>query len=181
MIPETKITLVREADFETSKEPYARIHLVHIYSLSPSPIHVSIIPIPLSYYAIAFTVALGRITGPDWYIKELTDQQQRRPSSKAKSSATTTATSSTSKNKLPGLSKAPSTTEDAKPVVKSEPKDIKPQIKEEPTRPAKRSRKLDFHVSFLFPGLVHLRSCPLSLIRHYTIRLTHACASQMDA
>jgi hypothetical protein len=76
-VPETKITLVREADLESarflfdpasiipkplfpiptfvaSKEQYARIHFVHVYSLSPSPIHVSIIPIPLSYYAIAF-------------------------------------------------------------------------------------------------------------------------------
>jgi hypothetical protein len=72
-VHETKITLVREADLESarflfapasiipkpyiriaSKEQYARIHFVHIYSLSPSPIHVSIIPIPLSYYAIAF-------------------------------------------------------------------------------------------------------------------------------
>jgi hypothetical protein len=77
-VPETKITLVREADLESaqffflfapasiipkpfsiptsvaSKEQYACIHFVHIYSLSPSPIHVSIIPIPLSYYTIAF-------------------------------------------------------------------------------------------------------------------------------
>ena len=75
-VHETKITLVRETDLESarfpfapagiapkpfpipifvaSKEQYARIHFVHIYSLSPSPIHVSIIPIPLSYYAIAF-------------------------------------------------------------------------------------------------------------------------------
>ena len=75
-VHETKITLVRETDLEcarfpfapagivpkpfpipifvASKEQYARIHFVHIYSLSPSPIHVSIILIPLSYYAIAF-------------------------------------------------------------------------------------------------------------------------------
>jgi len=75
-VPETKITLVREADLESalflfapastipkpfpiptfvaSKEQYAHIHFVHVYSLSPSPIHVSIIPIPFSYYAIAF-------------------------------------------------------------------------------------------------------------------------------
>ncbi len=65
-VPETKITLVREADLESaqisfrsheypylcsshstaSKEQYARIHFVHIYSLSPSPIHVSIIVVP---------------------------------------------------------------------------------------------------------------------------------------
>lgn len=79
--------------FVASKEQYTRIHFVHIYSLSPSPIHVSIIRIPLLYYAnciqepallcepaknlrdagksiaAGFTVALGRITGPDWYIK----------------------------------------------------------------------------------------------------------------
>jgi len=75
-VPETKITLVREADLESarflfvpasiipkpfpiptfvaSKDQYASIHFVHIYSLSPSPIHVSVFPIPLSYYAIAF-------------------------------------------------------------------------------------------------------------------------------
>jgi DNA polymerase delta subunit 3 len=62
-VPETKITLVNEADLESaiffsapanivpkspllaSKEQYARIHFVHIYSLSPSPIHVSIVPV----------------------------------------------------------------------------------------------------------------------------------------
>lgn len=69
-VSETKITLVREADLESarflfapasiipkiptpvaSKEQYARIHFVHVYSLSPSPIHVSIIHVPLSYSA----------------------------------------------------------------------------------------------------------------------------------
>jgi DNA polymerase delta subunit 3 len=67
-VPETKITLVNETDLESaisffapasivpkglsdyllaSKEQYARIHFVHIYSLSPSPVHVSIIfPLP---------------------------------------------------------------------------------------------------------------------------------------
>src|SRR5260370_37359780 len=51
---------------------------------------------------------------------------------------------STSKNKLPGLSKAPSMTGGAKPVIKSEPKDVKSAIKEEPAKPAKPSGKLDF-------------------------------------
>jgi hypothetical protein len=114
--------------------------------------------------AAGFTVALGRITGPDWYIKvrkfslpitpiltknlpilqKRTDLQQRRSSSKAKSSATAATSTSTSRNRLPGLSKAPSMTEDAKSVVKSEPKDVKPQIKDEPAKPAKPSGKLDF-------------------------------------
>ena len=60
--------------------------------------------------------------------------------SNAKSSATAT----TSKNRLSGLSKAPSIAEDVKPITKSEPKDVKPQIKEEPLKPVRPSGKLDF-------------------------------------
>jgi DNA polymerase delta subunit 3 len=108
--------------------------------------------------AAGFTVALGRITGLDIKVRifapsltriltmtvfvpqKRTDLQQRRSSTNAKSSTT----ASTSKNKLPGLSKAPSMTEDAKPVIKSEPKDVKSAIKEEPVKPAKPSGKLDF-------------------------------------
>lgn len=67
-VSETKITLVNEANLESaipfrllrvpylslfrhlpaSKEQYARIDFIHIYSLSPSPIHVSTIPVPSS-------------------------------------------------------------------------------------------------------------------------------------
>jgi hypothetical protein len=55
-----------------------------------------------------------------------------------------TAAASTSKNKLPGLSRAGSkTTTDTKPIVKSEPKDVKLGVKEEPPKP-KPSGKLDF-------------------------------------
>jgi DNA polymerase delta subunit 3 len=70
-----------------------------------------------------------------------TDLQPARSSANTKSSAA--ATASTSKNKLPRLSKAPSTTEDTKPVVKSEPKEVKLETKEEPPKP-KPSGKLDF-------------------------------------
>jgi hypothetical protein len=69
-----------------------------------------------------------------------TDLQPARSSANTKSSA---ATASTSKNKLPGLSRAPSAAENAKPVVKSEPKDVKLETKEEPPKP-KPSGKLDF-------------------------------------
>jgi len=97
---ETKITLISEADLESttsfpfarvfllslfpfptlplaSKEQYTRIHFVHIYSLSPSPIHEpALLCEPAKCLreegkslGAGFTVALGRITGPDWHIK----------------------------------------------------------------------------------------------------------------
>ncbi|KAI0279539.1 DNA polymerase subunit Cdc27 [Russula brevipes] len=149
-VPETKITLISEADLETSKEQYTRIHFVHIYSLSPSPIREpALLCEPAKCLreegkslGAGFTVALGRITGPGWHIKKRTDIQAARPSAKIKSSAAP----STSKNKLPGLSKAPSKAEDSKPVIiKSEPKDVKLEIKNEPPKPKpKPSGKLDF-------------------------------------
>jgi hypothetical protein len=78
-----------------SKEQYARIHFIHIYSLSPSPIHVSkhrsrpfltSHKLPFQEPALlcepakslreagkslgtGFTVSLGRVTGPSWYLK----------------------------------------------------------------------------------------------------------------
>jgi hypothetical protein len=55
----------------------------------------------------------------------------------------TSAAASTSKNKLPGLSRAGSTITETKPIVKSEPKDVKLGVKEEPPKP-KPSGKLDF-------------------------------------
>ncbi|KAI9509823.1 DNA polymerase subunit Cdc27 [Russula earlei] len=150
-VPETKITLVGEADLETSKEQYARIDFVHIYSLSPAPIREpALLCEPAKSLretdkgaGTGFTVALGRITGPNWHtnIKERTDLRPARSPPDTKSSAANAA--STSKNKLPGLSKAPSTTEETKPVVKSEPKDVKLEVKEEPAKP-KPSGKLDF-------------------------------------
>ncbi|KAH9953885.1 DNA polymerase subunit Cdc27 [Russula dissimulans] len=146
-VPETKITLVSEADLETSKEQYARIDFVHIYCLSPVPIREpALLCEPAKSLREAgtsihtgFTVELGRVSGPSWYIKKRTDLPQRRSSANTKSSAA----ASSSKDKLPGLSKAPSVkTEDVKPVVKSEPKDVKLEIKEPPKpRP---SGKLDF-------------------------------------
>ncbi|KAH9998842.1 DNA polymerase subunit Cdc27 [Russula compacta] len=148
-VPETKITLVNEADLETSKEQYARIDFVHIYSLSPSRIHEpALLCEPAKSLreagksvAAGFTVELGRITGPSWYIKKRTDLQAARSSANIKS----TTSASTSKNRLPGLSKAPSSTEDTKPIVKSEPRDVKLELetKEEPPK-AKPSGKLDF-------------------------------------
>ena len=80
------------------------------------------------------------MTVPCFFPQKRTDLQPARSFANTKSSA---ATASTSKNKLPGLSKAPSATEDAKPVVKSEPKDVKLETKEGPPKP-KPSGKLDF-------------------------------------
>lgn len=68
-----------------------------------------------------------------------TDILPTRSSANVKSSAA----ASTSKSKLPGLSRAVSTTTDTKPIVKSEPKDVKLGVKEEPLKP-KPSGKLDF-------------------------------------
>ena len=65
--------------------------------------------------------------------------QQTRSLGNVKSSAA----ASTSRNKLPGLSKAASLPKDSKPVIKSEPKDVKLEVKEEPAKP-KPSGKLDF-------------------------------------
>ncbi|KAH9165654.1 DNA polymerase subunit Cdc27 [Lactarius sanguifluus] len=146
-VSETKITLVGEAELENSKGQYARIDYIHIYSLSPSPIRE---PALLCEPAIALreagkgknndassSVALGRITGP--HVKKRTDVLPTRSSANAKP----TAPASTSKSKLPGLSRAASTTTDTKPVVKSEPKDLKLGVKEELPKP-KPSGKLDF-------------------------------------
>jgi hypothetical protein len=80
------------------------------------------------------------MTGPCSFPQKRTDLQPARSSANTKSSA---ATASTSKNKLPGLSRAPSAAENAKPVVKSEPKDVKLETKEAPPKP-KPSGKLDF-------------------------------------
>jgi len=81
--------------FPASKERYTRIHFVHLYSLSPSPIRVSrhrsrpflasrklffqepaLLCEPAKSLREAgeslgtgFTVSLGRVTGPGWYIK----------------------------------------------------------------------------------------------------------------
>ncbi|KAI9439843.1 DNA polymerase subunit Cdc27 [Lactarius indigo] len=147
-VSETKITLVGEAELEDTKEQYARINYIHIYSLSPSPIRE---PALLCEPAIALreagtgknndissSVALGRITGP--HVKKRIDLLPTRPSVNVKSTA---AAASTSKSKLPGLSRAASTNTDTKPVVKPEPKDVKLGIKEELPKP-KPSGKLDF-------------------------------------
>lgn len=144
---ETKITLVGEAELENSKEQYARIDYIHIYGLSPSPIRE---PALLCEPAKALREAgtgknndpgssgkLGRITGP--HVKKRTDLLPTRSSAKVKSSAA----ASTSKSKLPGLSRTASTTADTKPIVKSEPKDVKLGVKGEPPKP-KPSGKLDF-------------------------------------
>lgn len=72
--------------------------------------------------------------------------QKRTDLLPARSSANvvkSSAAASTSKNKLPGLSRAGSTTTGTKPLVKSEPKDVKLGVKEEPPKP-KPSGKLDF-------------------------------------
>lgn len=144
---ETKITLVGEAELENSKEQYARIDYIHIYSLSPSPIREpALLCEPAKALREAGTgknndasssVALGRITGP--HVKKRTDVLPTRSSANAKPSAA----ASTSKSKLPGLSRAASTTTDTKLVVKSEPKDVKVGVKEELPKP-KPSGKLDF-------------------------------------
>ncbi|KAH9052895.1 DNA polymerase subunit Cdc27 [Lactarius deliciosus] len=145
-VSETKITLVGEAELESSKEQYARIDYIHIYSLSPSPIREpALLCEPARALREAGTgknndasssVALGRITGP--HVKKRTDVLPTRSSANTKPSAA----ASTSKSKLPGLSRAASTT-DTKPVVKSEPKDVKLRVKEELPKP-KPSGKLDF-------------------------------------
>jgi DNA polymerase delta subunit 3 len=142
---ETKITLVGEAELENSKEQYAGIDYIYIYALSPSPIRE---PALLCEPAKAlretgksngasYSVALGRITGP--HVKKRTDLLPARSSANVKTSAA----ASTSKNKLPGLSRAGSTITETKPIVKSEPKDVKLGVKEEPPKP-KPSGKLDF-------------------------------------
>ena len=102
------------------------------------------------------SVALGRITGPHVKVRKplhprpsldssnvvsqkRTDILPARSSANIKSSTA----ASTSKTKLPGLSRAASTNTDTKPIVKSEPKDAKLGVKEEPPKP-KPSGKLDF-------------------------------------
>ncbi|KAF8271151.1 DNA polymerase subunit Cdc27 [Lactarius quietus] len=144
---ETKITLVSETGLESSKEQYSRIDYIHIYALSPSPIREpALLCEPAKALREAGTgksngatssVALGRITGP--HVKKRTNLLPTRSSATIKPSAA----ASTSKNKLPGLSRAGSTNTDTKPIVKSEPKDVKPGVKEEPPKP-KPSGKLDF-------------------------------------
>ncbi|KAI9463294.1 DNA polymerase subunit Cdc27 [Lactarius psammicola] len=146
-VSETKITLVGEAELENSKEQYARIDYIHIYGLSPSPIRE---PALLCEPAKALreagkginngassSVALERITGP--HVKKRTGLLPTRSSVNVKPFAAP----STSKSKLPGLSRAASATTDTKPIVKSEPKDVKLGVKEEPPKP-KPSGKLDF-------------------------------------
>ncbi|KAH9033477.1 DNA polymerase subunit Cdc27, partial [Lactarius hengduanensis] len=71
-VSETKITLV--VRFQDSKEQYARIDYIHIYSLSPSPIREpALLCEPAKALREAGTgknndasssIALGRITGP---------------------------------------------------------------------------------------------------------------------
>ncbi|KAH9063981.1 DNA polymerase subunit Cdc27 [Lactarius vividus] len=146
-VSETKITLVGEAELENSKEQYTRIDYIHIYSLSPSPIREpALLCEPTKALREAGTgknndasssVTLGRITGP--HVKKRTNVLPTRSSANAKPSAA----ASTSKSKLPGLSRAASTTTDTKPAVKSEPKDVKLGVKEELPKP-KPSGKLDF-------------------------------------
>ncbi|KAH8990363.1 DNA polymerase subunit Cdc27 [Lactarius akahatsu] len=146
-VSETKITLVGDAELENSKEQYTRIDYIHIYSLSPSPIREpAILCEPAKALREAGTgknndasssVALGRITGP--HVKKRTGVLPTRSSANAKP----TAAASTSKSKLPGLSRAASTTTDTKPIVKSEPKDVKLGVKEELPK-SKPSGKLDF-------------------------------------
>ncbi|KAI0255089.1 DNA polymerase subunit Cdc27 [Lactifluus subvellereus] len=144
-VPETKITLVGETGLESTKNQYARIHSIHIYSLSPSHIREpALLCEPAKSLREAgkslgdgFTVALGRVTGP--HIKKRPNLQQTRSLGNVKSSAA----ASTSRNKLPSLSKAASLPKDSKPVIKSEPKDVKLEVKEEPPKP-KPSGKLDF-------------------------------------
>ncbi|KAI0267633.1 DNA polymerase subunit Cdc27 [Gloeopeniophorella convolvens] len=137
---ETKITLTSEAGLEHSKGQYAQIHSIHIYSLSPSPIREpALVCEPTKALREAEnqsstdSVTLGRITGP--HVEKRKNIPKARPAAKA------SVTASSSRNKLPGLSKP--AVKDIKPTIKTEPKDVKPDIKEEVPKP-KPSGKLDF-------------------------------------
>lgn len=39
-VPQVQVTIVNETNLEAAKVSYDKIHSIHVYSLSPSPIHV---------------------------------------------------------------------------------------------------------------------------------------------
>ncbi|KAF8817429.1 hypothetical protein BYT27DRAFT_7247311 [Phlegmacium glaucopus] len=148
-VPQVQITIVNETELKAAKASYDKIHSIHVYSLSPSPIHdAGLVCAPTEYVrntdknaAIDFAGKVGRVVGADIKMRNL---------KKGKQPAVPVAGPSRLKQH-PVPETKPSVRESA-PVIdnpkpkasgkieffKAKPKEIKEIKKEEPAREAKK-------------------------------------------